>query len=288
MTKIYILPVPDRLQPLRKATQRYPFHNKDYHIEEDFLNYLNKERDLLVFDPKEADWHYLPIFWTRWVSYGLKRDRLKKLKHDIDNIIIDDKKTFTICHHKDAPFISLDKTLIFSTTRKHNSIDVPLLSSPHRLPNSVPRKKYLASFVGSLRTHRIRMDMFMKLKHRKDIFLYNGNKGDTFFVNKLLESYISLCPRGLGVNSYRFFESMQLGVVPLIIGDIDTRPFKKYIDWDRVSYYICTVSNINELMDNLDKKELIKMGHEASILWKEKLQYQKWCRYVIHELNELK
>ncbi|OLO35897.1 hypothetical protein BTR23_16255 [Alkalihalophilus pseudofirmus] len=288
MTKIYILPVPDRLQPLRKATQRYPFHNKDYHIEEDFLNYLNKERNLLVFDPKEADWHYLPIFWTRWVSYGLKRDRLKKLKHDIDNIIIDDKKTFTICHHKDAPFISLDKTLIFSTTRKHNSIDVPLLSSPHRLPNLVPRKKYLASFVGSVKTHRIRMDMFMKLKHRKDIFLYNGNKGDTYFVNKLLESYISLCPRGLGVNSYRFFESMQLGVVPLIIGNIDTRPFKKYIDWDRVSYYICTVSNINELMDNLDKKELIKMGHEASIFWKEKLQYQKWCRYVIHELNDLK
>ncbi|WP_209125434.1 exostosin family protein [Alkalihalobacillus sp. BA299] len=286
--KIYILPVPDRLQPLRLATKKYPIHNEDYHIEEDFFKYLIKEDNLLVTNPIDADWHYLPVFWTRWVSYGLKRDRLKKLKQDIDQIIINDSKTFTVCHHKDAPFVSLDKTLIFTTTRKQNTIDVPLLSSPHQLPKLVPPKNYLASFIGSISTHRVRLEMFMKLKHRNDIFLYNGNKGTPFFVNKLLESYISLCPRGIGVNSYRFFESMQMGVVPLIIGDVDTRPFKKYIEWERVSFYLPSVHQLNEVLDSVNKKELLQMGREASMIWKEKLQYQKWCKYVILELKDLK
>jgi hypothetical protein len=57
--KMYILPVDKSLQP-NSATFRYPAHNKDYGIEQDFLSYLLKHKELIVDIPEESDWHYLP------------------------------------------------------------------------------------------------------------------------------------------------------------------------------------------------------------------------------------
>jgi len=76
-------------------------------------------------------------------------------------------------------------------------------------------------------------------------------------------------------------------VIPFLIGDIDTRPFKKFINWDEVSFYSNSASYLNAL-NSLTKSELLSKGKKAAIIWKEKLTYQKWCQYVIQELNELK
>src|SRR4051812_15424405 len=62
--KIYIIPVPALLQP-NKQVHMYPVHNKDYGVEQDF-HYWLKKQDLLTTNPSEADWHYLPVYWTRW------------------------------------------------------------------------------------------------------------------------------------------------------------------------------------------------------------------------------
>jgi hypothetical protein len=290
LQKIYILPVPQKLQPSGQPF-RYPQHNRDYGIEQDFLRYMKKSKDLLTSDPKEADWHYLPVFWTR---YGLnvkyrKLGSFKELKQEVGKIIIDDEKTFTICQHKDAPFFPMGKTTLFLASRKgKEGIDVPLLSSPHSLPKTIPAKKYLASFVGKLDNHPIRRGLYRHLRNRKDTFIFNGTRGEKFFVNKILESYLSLCPRGHGGSSFRFFESLQLGVPPLLIGDIDTRPFKKYIDWEKVSLFTSNVKNVNKILDQLDRKELLLMGKRAAKLWKEKLTYQRWCHLVLRELEDLK
>lgn len=284
--KIHILPVPNNLQPI-KQKRKFPVHNEDYGIEQDFLAFLKQNEKVKIVGADIAEWHYLPIFWTRWaVNSGLKEENLNDLKKHINNIVIDRKKTFTICQHKDAPFIPLREIKTFLASRSGvQGIDVPLLSSPHTPPGKKPSKKYLASFVGNMKSHPIREELFHILENRSNVLLLSGNKGEGFFIEKTLQSYSTLCPRGMGGSSFRFYESLQLGVVPIMIGDVDTRPFKKYIDWDKVSFYVKTPLEASKLVDKLDKKLLLKMGESAAKLWEKELTYQKWCKYVLLDME---
>jgi hypothetical protein len=95
-------------------------------------------------------------------------------------------------------------------------------------------KDYLMSFVGR-RCHPVR-DELLGLKYRRpDVCIADSSAsfelwkdGDNGTVNRgrqqhycdtIRRSKFSLCPRGSGANSIRLFESMQLGVAPVIIAD---------------------------------------------------------------------
>jgi hypothetical protein len=285
--KIYTLPLSDRFRPGNQPF-KYPEHNNDYGVEQDFFEYINNHPDLKSGNPKNADWHYLPIYWTRWhLNHDYAQSGNEELQREVNQVILDDKKTFTICQYDDGPIVDLGKSIIFISSRKgEKGIDIPLLSSPHKLPYFKPAKKYLASFIGRLSTHPIRGEMAEALADRTDVNIDDGEFGKKFFVKKMLESYIALAPRGYGGSSFRFFEAMQLGRVPFLIGDIDTRPFKKFINWRKLSLYADNVENIEYILDQQEFKMLELLGRKNSEFYRENLAYQRWCKYVIMELLE--
>lgn len=286
MSKIYVIPVNSDFQ-LKEMKRPYPPHNNFYNIEEDFLVYLNNHLELLTDDPNKAEWHYLSIFWTHWLvlhKHG-KKD-LHLLQAEVDRCMIDSKKTFTICRMADGPMVKTGDMVQFLGSRKTKlQYDAPNICLAHKIPSVLPAKKYLASFVGTLKTHKIRMRMANNFKNAPDILIVNQGKGEERFVQSILESYIALCPRGYGGGSLRFFEAMQLGVVPLLIGDIDHRPFKKFIDWDAISFYVPNEVDLEEGLRKIDKQQAVKMGIAAKKVWEEELTYQKWCKYVLKELE---
>ncbi|MHA1380661.1 MAG: exostosin domain-containing protein [Candidatus Helarchaeota archaeon] len=286
--KIYILPVSSKFQP-KSQPFKYPVKNKDYGVEQDFLLYLRRNLELTIDNPDDASWHYLPIFWTRWhLNHNYAKFGLYELQGEIDKRIIDDKKTFTICQYDDGPVVNLGDSQIFLSSRKgRDGIDIPLLRSPHKLPFFKPKKKYLACFVGRITTHELRKKMVERLKNRKDIFLADAEKSASFFVKKMLQSYIALAPRGYGGSSFRFYEALQLGILPLLIGDLDTRPFKKFINWDKYSLYTNSIDDLEDLLVKFPKLELEKMGQRNITFWQNNLSYQKWCKFVIKELESL-
>lgn len=287
--KIYIIPVEEKFRP-KKQFFRYPMHNKDYGVEQDFYKYLIENKELITHSPQEADWHYLPIFWTRWhLNHNYAKEGLEELQEEVNKKIIDDLKTFIICQYDNGPIIDLKKSIQFLASRKtEKGIDIPLISSHHKLPFFIPSKKYLASFVGRISTHELRKEMLDNLSNMDGILIINKSINPRYFVKKILSSYISLCPRGYGGSSFRFFESMQLGIVPLLIGQPDTRPFKKFIDWDIISLYSKDVANLKEIILSKRPEELIEMGKKAKEIFIENLTYQKWCSYVIKELELMK
>jgi len=286
--KVYILPIKQAYRPAHQSF-KYPGHNSDYGVEQDFFRFLSGQKELISSSPDASDWHYLPAFWTRWhLNHGYGKNGLLELQQEMDRVILDGRKTFTICQYGDGPLVSLHETIVFWASRKTvDGMDIPLLCKPHSKLLFPPHKKYLASFVGRLFTHPVRQQMADSLKGRLEFFIYDGNRGARFFVRKMLESYIALCPRGYGGSSFRFFEAMQLGIVPFLIGDIDTRPFKKFINWDKVSFYSNSVSDFTNVLNSSTKSDLLSMGKRAEMVWKEQLTYQKWCQYVIKELEEL-
>ncbi|WP_295672691.1 hypothetical protein, partial [uncultured Mucilaginibacter sp.] len=96
--KIFILDPPSVFQPETQSFQ-YPGHNKDYGIEQDFHIWLKKQKDLVTKDPLAADWHYLPVYWTRWHinhNFAEHGEGLEALQAGVDKVVIDDAKTFTI------------------------------------------------------------------------------------------------------------------------------------------------------------------------------------------------
>jgi hypothetical protein len=295
--KIYILNVPALLQPKMQIHQ-YPVHNKDYGIEQDFDAWISKQNDLLTDDPSAADWHYLPVYWTRWHinhKFAANREGLAELQQEVDRLMIDDKKTFTITQFDGGTLIDNGKGTVFTAARTTNTgIDIPILCSPHRKPLLPVKKKYLGTFNGSFDTHPIRIEMEKRFRNNPDVLIQGGLPTRFYkrwlwaknFNLRTMESYVALSPRGTSCNSFRFFEAMQLGTAPCLVGDVDVRPFKKFIPWHEISYYVSTVDELENLLANLDKKEAIEKGKKAFKYWKNELFYQKWCKYVIKELEQ--
>jgi hypothetical protein len=286
--KIYILPVHETLQP-SSTRIRNPNHNDDYGVEQDFLKFLQVNHHLIAKKPQKADFHYLPVYWNRWLyNYDWSQNKKEILQSYVSQAIIDDAKTFTICQPSLGTIVNIGRTLIFWASRnKQTAIDIPLICKPHKIPVILPKKKYLISFVGSIDTHPIRKEIVECFKDLADACIVAGHKKVNLFLEKIFESYITLCPRGVGGSFYRFFETMQLGGVPFFIGDLDTRPFKKYIDWDDYSFYAESPKQALETVKNCKKNDLLSLGKQCAQLWKDHLNYGKWCHYVLEELSDL-
>jgi len=283
--RIFILPVPTELQPpaLRNV---YPQHNKkDYGIEQDFLKYLEQNPRLITTQFDTADWHYLPVYWTR---YQHRLIRQEFFQQQVSKVILNEEKTFTVCQHADGTLADLGRTIQFLASSKGEGIDIPLVSYSHETPSPKPAKRWLASFIGKLRTHPIRFEMQNSLGRRKDVDIQDGNKGSAFFAKQMLQSYIALCPRGYGCTSFRLYEAMQLGIVPLFISDIDNRPFKTFLDWDQASFYTGSIEGAENILNSYSIKRLLQMGKSAKTMWYQDLMFGKWCRYVFKELEVLK
>lgn len=286
---IHILPVPPDLQPAGHPVL-YPKHNRDYGVEQDFLRSLTESGTaMLTASADEADWHYLPVFWTRWhLNHDYAKTGREELQKKVDRVVIDPVRTFTVCQYDDGPLVELSDAAVFLSSRKSSAgYDIPLLCEPHRLPRIAPRRRYRASFVGRIWTHELRQQMSDVLADRDDVLIYDGDRSTRFFVRKLLASEIALCPRGYGGSSFRLFEAMQLARAPLLLSDVDTRPFRHALPWEEFSLYAGTAAELPQLLDAHTSDELAEMGRLARRIWRDELTYGRWWSHVIDELTAL-
>lgn len=282
--KIYIQPIDKEFQP-DGIIQPYPQYNSQYGVEQDMIAYLEKH-NITTPNKEEADWVYLPIFWTRWhVNHGWSSWGRDILQNYVNSLNLNYDKVFTVCQYDDGPISDLKTATVFLSSRKTDrGIDIPLLASPLQRKKQWKDKTILASFSGIFSTHPFRQKMADSLKDTKNVFLYNGNYGTEHFVNLMENSQIALCPRGYGGSSFRFYEAMQLGAIPFLIGDIDTRPFKEYINWEACSFYLDDPNRTGEFLENIDISKLEEMSRNTLDTW-DKIKYGEWCNYVIRRLE---
>jgi len=166
-------------------------------------------------------------------------------------------------------------------------LDIPLLAKEHRKPWFKPKKEYRASFVGRFATHPIRQQMAAALEERKDVYIRDSSLSTCAYVRKILASYLALAPRGYGGSSFRFYEAMQLGVVPILVGDIDTRPFRQFLDWESASFYFDRVDKLSSFLSQISVEQVAAMADKTYDIYHEHLAYQRWCPYVIKTLRNL-
>jgi hypothetical protein len=141
-------------------------------------------------------------------------------------------------------------------------------------PDEIYEKKYLFSFMGACRTYPPVRDKIVQLYKGDDNIIdtkesnswdLDKEKRDIYFkeyVQILAQSKFVLCPRGIGPSSYRQYESMKIGVAPVIISDEWVEP--KGIDWKSCSIRI-KESQVNQIENILKSREneYSELGHNA-------------------------
>lgn len=282
--KIYIIPVAKEFQP-KTSKLTYPKHSSYIGVEREFYNWMVKQNDMLTSDIEEADYCYLPIFWTNYfLNHDFAKTGMDELCKECKEVLLYPEKTFTLCQYDDGPLVDLGGCHLFLASRRiQEAKDIPLLCSPHIFSRN--KKKYLASFVGRAMTHPIRKELKVAVRHNKRFLFLDGKWGEKIFVKVMEKSYACLCPRGYGGGSFRFYEAMQMGVVPVHIGDIDIRPFKGQIDWDKFSFYFEDPYEAIRVLEQYSVERLDEMGKQAAECYSNIFSNDNWCKYVIKELK---
>jgi len=240
----------ESLRP-KSITPIYPPYHTGPYLEEYFFQRFNEENSQLSRQ-------YIDIFWTNvFCSAMFAGQQYQNIQQQLDSILFSDGRYFTVCQFDDGPFEKFpDDTLIFSAGGNrvgNNIIPIPLICSsiPRELiPNK--EKTIFASFVGSRNTHSIRMDMCNHLSGKEGYEISAGNWStevpmDNFkrFLDVTCSSKFGLAPRGYGRSSFRLYEILQLGTVPVYISDIHYLPWTDELDWND----FCVPINEDEIED---------------------------------------
>ena len=224
----------------------YPPFKNGLYMEEYVYNYLTTRKETI-----KTTHVYLPVFWTNLQNhpaFATIKDKYQLLLDNTLKTMPIDTTYFTIVQHDDGPQLVLPKgTIVLGACT--GTIPLPLIyqDSTNTLFNS-PRleKVLLASFVGTSTTHPIRKEMISYLLS-DDIVCYGRDKwassipdnDASMFINLTLRSKFCLAPRGYGRSSFRFFEAMQLDVIPVYIwDDVEWLPYKDQLDYTSFSISI--------------------------------------------------
>ena len=227
-----------------------------------------EEADLIIFAETYASLD--PFFFDVLRHPVQRRHPNKCVLYHYSDLVPTLCRTVSPSVEGNQPNLAFRRTFHYIARRRDNpSMDSFLQAAYH------PR--LLFSFVGSVRTHPVRREI-MKLKHGRALLkdtsaieseLLDQQAKSAFhasFIDSTLDSKFILCPRGLGPTSMRLFEVMQLGRVPVMIGD-SWSPVPG-IDWNACSISVAErdVARIPALLEDLESGAE-EMGQSARHTW---------------------
>jgi hypothetical protein len=296
-----IIELPEQFRPSTSITYP-PFKNGRY-MEEYVYEYLMENKDDI-----KTDLVYLPVFWTNLQNhrgFSNSRDRYEIILHNILYKYIVERlpvqtKFFTIVQHDDGPQLTIPpNTIIFGACT--GSIPLPLIYEDvtNRLNtigmrNPKEPMRYLASFIGS-DTHPIRRELCDVLQNDPDIHYIIKNDWTNSipeedcikYIDASVHSKFSLAPRGYGRSSFRFFEAIQMNIIPVYFWDDKLwLPYQDEIDYSKFSLSInkvfigSTLQNLKVISDEKYKMmldELKKVKHMFT------MEYM--CTYIIKRIE---
>jgi hypothetical protein len=94
----------------------------------------------------------------------------------------------------------------------------------------------------------------------------------------MADSVFALCPRGYGPTSFRLYEAMQMGCVPVYITDQAWLPFKDEILWDQTAV-LCGIDEVAGLPERLYKMEKEEPELVAAMEYNAKNWHATHCTY---------
>jgi mannosyltransferase OCH1-like enzyme len=277
----------------------YPPYHEGYYMEEYFYRYYLKNKK--EFD--KTGFTLIPIFWTNVYIMEHKGANKRRLIQPFLNAL-PAGKYFSVSQHDDAVQEQLPEgTLSFEGGGNGNGIPLPLICS--KIPPAsvaaqragrIQREKekdIFCSFVGSA-SHPIRDRIRETYANDSDFQLYMKHWTEdvpqeqlNFFIDITNRSKFSLCPRGYGAQSFRFYEIMQLDSIPVVVYDKKWLPFEDVIDYES----FCVLVHEAEIPNLKNKLSQITDEQQQQMLKKGKKIYEKYftlegmCKQILRVLQ---
>jgi glycosyltransferase involved in cell wall biosynthesis len=274
----------------------YPPYHTGLYLEEYFFEFYQRNIDRF----NKLKRKYIPIFWTNCYVNGVQEgwgDRVSMMDMQIEiNKLDPNDSYFTVCQHDDAPMNPIPaNTIIFSAggnVTGSNVAPIPLICGP--LAEKEPKEKtILASFVGS-ETHDVRNKMIEAVKDESDFYIATKGweqeiKIDQFtdFVESSLKSKFVLCPRGYGATSFRLYEAMQLGAVPVYVSDRFWLPWTHELNWHEfcVIVPVDDVQNLPQILRSIDDETHEKMQRKIKEIYTNYFTLEGTCGKILQLLE---
>jgi len=278
----------EQLKPKALYPTYPPYHQGNY-LEEYFYEWYCKNKVI-------TNKNYLDVFWTNIYCNAASRKANPIDIQSAINTLDNTKSYFTVCQHDDGPYENLPPdTLIFSAggnRTRGNIIPIPLICSPITNEFINDRKTIFCSFVGS-RTHAIRQHLTERWNDDEDFIFASQDwqesvpkKNLTIFKTLTIKSKFTLCPRGYGKSSFRLYEAIQLGSVPVYVSDSHYLPWADKLDWTEFCVII-KPEQINDLKNILlsysDEKinSMIKYGQQ---IYNSYFSLEGMCEQIAYRL----
>lgn len=191
--------------------------------------------------------YLLPILQTfslKYIFYLHNSDHALESKHM--DLVLCEK---TVCVYAQNVNVELHKKVTLLPIGIANSMfsHGNLLSLYQVMTDTFINKKTKGLFISISKriTHPIRKVLLEKLKNTKHE-IQNSLPFEEYLY-ELSRHYFVLCPRGNGIDTHRFWETLYLGGIPMIINTRDTncKNFVAYLNDQGIPHY--SVTNLDEL-----------------------------------------
>ena len=281
-----------------------PFEDKKYFTEEEFENrrfesIVENGINFLNFSTIEnCDYVIIPYKWD---------GRTERSLNIINDAKLNNKKVIALHNDDYEPNsrINIDEGYLFTTTlqksrRQSNEFSFPAITGDF-LPLYNHNFNVIRSigFCGAI-THPIRQTILnMNMPMPQDYIVRKHFWGGElpkevaridFFKNMSNNTFI-LCMRGAGNFSYRFFETMMMGRIPIIINSNQVFPFEEIIDYNSFSIRIpdTQINDITKIINNwlIDKTDddIERIQRSNRQIWIDYLSPLGWIKNFTKEIE---
>lgn len=278
-----------------KNKDTYPPYKNGLYLEEYFLSRI-------ISNNAQTKRVYIPALWTNFQIESWFESKKQIMQDKLNEWIKENPSEngyFTVVQYDDGCLLNLpNNTIVYGACS--GNIPIPLIyeDNENRLENkkiykSFDEKLVLCSFVGSI-THELRRKLINYYRSDSEFVLdYNeywtpnvNIDRQNIFIDLSCNSKFVLCPRGYGRSSFRFFEILKLGSIPVYIwDDIEWLPYKEIINYTKfsISVNINDISNIKNLILSIDENKYEEMLNEYNKI-KHYFSMDGMYKYIINSL----
>jgi len=191
---------------------------------------------------------------------------------------------------------------MYKSQRKPNEYLIPYIWSEDELGTSFsPLSKLthqpLVGFCGTLSSHPSRIRHIHKLQMateiKKKLILrpdyWAGKPHDkqviNEFINNIKDTNFTLCSRGAGNWSARFYQVLYLGRIPVVVNSDSILPFEDKINWRDIIVYCDSENDIsNNIRQFWRTKDIVQAQIRCKKIYDTYLAPEKWCKIITDEI----
>jgi len=272
----------------------YPPFKNGLYLEEYFLKKWSE-------DNHKTKRKYIPVLWTNFQIESWFNNKRHQMQNSLNDWVEKNPSNdgyFIVVQHDLGALLRLpENTITYGACS--GTIPIPLIYQDiNNILENIPKKSFsqkniLCSFIGSITCNGVkpvvRPHMNKVLSNNKNFKLINSGgwttnvkkKNQMLFINETINSKFGLAPRGFGRSSFRFFEILLLGSIPVYIwNDIEWLPFKDIIDYKKlcISIHISKINTLEEILLSITEEkynEILCYYNEIKHLFKLEGMYNK-------------